>query len=164
MSTLNDVELRRIVRLLKKIAEMAEQTSLTGALSGGAIDALERYNLILTNLENKGIDLGGMFPPLPANASFDRVGVAANLLAAYLKEEEEERSLGAPNIVIGNLGSVSDLEKLKDLGKMIEENFPEWMRRKPAETGNTPTDKTEADTVKVEEQSIPMPDFTRSNA
>ena len=128
-------ELRRIRRLLKQIGEIAKEASLTGALSEGAADGVERYNLIVRHLEDRGVLSGPFFPPLPTDASFDRVGVACKLLESYLSEETEDKDKsrgggGGSVIHIGNLGNVADLDQLRDLGKIIRENLPEFLRDK----------------------------------
>jgi hypothetical protein len=129
---------------------MAEQASMTGALSAGAPDAVEKYNLIIAHLERLGLVSGPLFPPLPADASFDRVGVASKLLDGYLEDEDNGKQKGihgGPNIVIGNLPDLKELEKLKDLGKTIREHLPEWLRQGPEE--RRPSEASEEDTVKA---------------
>jgi hypothetical protein len=137
---------------------MAEHASLTGSLSAGAPDAVEKYNLLIAHLERLSLVSGPLFPPLPADASFDRVGVASKLLDGYLEgvlEDEEENGKhrgfsGGPNIVIGNLPDLKGLEKLKDLegylGKTIREHLPEWLRQSSEEKRAA----SEEDTVKAQ--------------
>jgi hypothetical protein len=142
--------------MLRQMYRMAEHASMTGALSAGAPDAVEKYNLLVAHLERLGLVSGPLFPPLPADASFDRVGVASKLLDGYLEgclEQEDESNArargfsGGPNIVIGNLPDLKELEKLKDLGKTIREHLPEWLRQGPEE--KRPSEASEADTVKA---------------
>ncbi|MDX1932538.1 MAG: hypothetical protein SFU56_08030 [Capsulimonadales bacterium] len=185
-------EIGRYRRLLKQISKIATEASMTGALSDGNPVAIEQYNRILERLSAKGFDPDGLFPPLPEDASFDRVGVAAEMLSAYLVEDEgESPATRLPNIVIGNLGSLSELEKLKDLGKQIRENLPEWMREKEAGDADRmraeadriqaeadrmraeadrlranarragASDDSEAETVRANPDAIPMPDLAR---
>jgi hypothetical protein len=161
----NRAEIRRIRRLLGQIYRMAEHASLSGALANGAPDAVEKYNLILRHLESKGYDVSVLFPPLPEDSSFDRVGVAARLLEGYLAEDAEERpgkhTSHGPQVVIGNM---SGLEELKDLGKTIRENIAEALSgagikvKVKAEGFHT---EGEPGPPKPEEGPTPMPDFSR---
>jgi hypothetical protein len=138
---------------------------MTGALASGAPDAVEKYNLILKHLESKGYDVSILFPPLPEDSSFDRVGVAARLLEGYLAEDAEDRpgkhGPHGPNVIIGN---VAGLEELKDLGKTIRENIAEALSgagvkiKVKAEGFHT---EGEPEPPKAEEAPTPMPDFSR---
>lgn len=165
MSNSVDPELGRIHRLLKQIYKISEHASLTGAFLNGGEDAREKYNLILAHLNKKGYDLELMFPPLPADASFERVGVAAKLLSAYITDEDAEKAQSAPNIIIGNLGSF----ELKDLDKVIRENMPSFKSSPVTVNTDSPTEESEAPTVKVTGATvnvttdpIPMPDIFKS--
>jgi hypothetical protein len=161
-------ELRPIRNMLRQMYRMAEHASMTGALSAGAPDAVEKYNLLIAHLERLGLVAGPLFPPLPEDASFDRVGVASKLLDGYLEghleEEENGRQRGfsgGPNIVIGNLPDLKELEKLKDLGKTIREHLPEWLRQGAEEkkaTAASEEDKVKAPpTPPTAAPSQPMP-------
>ncbi len=133
----NRSEIRRMRRLLREIAELAQHSSMTGSLSGGGPSAIRRYNAIVAHLEQKGITPPGFFQPVPEGASFDELGVESSLLAGYLKEVEAEADESMPppppggphgNVVIG-LGGLKELQELKEFGKMFRENFwTEWKR------------------------------------
>jgi hypothetical protein len=117
-------EVRRLRRLLKDIAELAQNASLTGSLQGGARTAARRYNQVVARLEQLGVASPGLFAPLAENVSFDEIGVEATLLAGYLKEDEAPVHPGhashnqhAPFInIVGPLGGMEGLGDLKDLG------------------------------------------------
>ncbi|MBC8101376.1 MAG: hypothetical protein H7Z41_02150 [Cytophagales bacterium] len=174
--SLNDesmTEVRRIRRMLKQMYRLAEHSSLTGALSGGAVDAVSQYNAILKRLGELAVVSGTLFPVLPEDASFDRLGVASRLLEGYLEEETPEtegRGAAGHNIVIGNIGG---LEDLKDLGRMVRENLPEFLRKRtssdaPEVPGEPPTPPTPPsgdpafpNAAAREEAPIPMPDLSR---
>jgi hypothetical protein len=134
-------EVRRLRRLIKDIAELAQHASLTGALQGGASTAARRYNRVVARLEEIGVASPGMFDPLPENTSFDEIGVEATLLAGYLKDDEGPARAGGGNgpasinIIGGTLGDLEGLEELKSLGRMIRENLPDWMRGRAAGGG-----------------------------
>jgi hypothetical protein len=168
-------ELRRVRRLLGQIYRMAEHASMTGALANGAPDAVEKYNLVLRHLESKGYDVSILFPPLPDDASFDRVGVAARLLEGYLAEDAEEPSHRhgrhgvhgphPPNVVIGNLHG---LEELKDLGKTIRDNIAEALsgagvKIKVKAEGSSTEDAQESPKAEENNSPTPMPDMSRQN-
>jgi hypothetical protein len=99
------------------------------------VDAVEQYNRILRRLEELKVISPAMFSPLPLDASFDRLGVVSKLMEGYLAEEvaepSRENSGGGHKIIIGNsMGDLSGLEELKDLGRVIRENLPDFLRRR----------------------------------
>src|SRR5437660_5774614 len=80
----HSAELRRIVRMLEKTASMAEHASLTGSMGGGKEVAVRSYNSVVDHLGSIGEIPTGLFPPLPADANLDSVGIASAQLAEYL--------------------------------------------------------------------------------
>jgi len=139
--TLNDdtrAEVRRLAKLLKGIADMAEGASISGSLSGGSTVAVRRYNAVVQRLAALDVIKPELFQPLAEGASFDEVGVESGLLARYLKDfdQDEERwgwknSWGPDNNVVVSLGGLKDLKDLndlRDLGRVIREQLPGWMR------------------------------------
>ena len=175
MSQTNEVtiEIRRLRRLLKRMYSLAEHSSLTGALSDGGVDAVAQYNLILTRLGELGILSQTLFPPLPPDASFDRLGVASKLLEGYLEEEVADSApMGAGNhIHIGNIGDIGAMEELKDLGRLVRENLPEFLRKRGPAMGSEETVASDpeqtAPTVQAVDEAprntapIPMPYLSR---
>ncbi|GAB4451939.1 MAG: hypothetical protein OHK0029_02000 [Armatimonadaceae bacterium] len=125
-------EVRRIRRLLRELNKLADNASLTGSLKNGASEAVEMYNMALNRLRELGIDATTLFRELPTDAGFDKVGVASRLLYSYLGDEDSEAAKrpGAPNIVIGNLSGLGELDKLRDLGQTIRENLRDFLREK----------------------------------
>jgi hypothetical protein len=134
-------EIRRIVGLLERTHRIARDATMTGALGGGKDYAARQFNAIVTDLSQRGIVLPGYFPPLSEEASLDEVGIACALLADYLKADlPDERGHegkgkhgqhGGFNIQIG------DIPELKNIGQVIRESLPEWMRA--AREGKQPT-------------------------
>ncbi len=128
------LEIRRMRRILKQMHRVAEHSSLTGALTEGATDAVTQYNLILTHLADRGVLSGiavSLFPPLPPDASFDRLGVASRLLEGYLEEEltgSAPVGNGQGDIIFSNHAG---LQEIQDLGRMVRENLPDFLRRRP---------------------------------
>jgi len=119
--------------MLKQMHSLATHSSLTGALAAGAVDAVAQYNQILERLTELGIISGNLFRPLPDDATFDRLGVASTLLEGYLLEEGDgDRSSGNKhgNVIIGNIGG---LDELKDLGRIIRDNLPDFIRKRAGE-------------------------------
>lgn len=131
--------IRKVRRMLREIHSLAEHASLSGAFEKeGALEAVRAYNLLLTHLGEQEVDLGGMFQPLPEAASFDRIGVASRLLRGYLEDEEDEGSSGkSVKIVVGKHGehaghiNLEELGKLKDIGAVIREHLPDFLRTPP---------------------------------
>jgi hypothetical protein len=143
--------------------QLAEHSSLTGSLTDGGRDVVEKYNLILDHLTAQGIELGPLFPRLPEDASFDRVGVAAKLLDGYLTEDEDVSrakhvSHGGPHVVIGN---VSGLEELKDLGKTIRENIAEALSGAGVKIKLKAEGFSSEETPEPAEKPTPMPDMSK---
>src|SRR5207249_2829174 len=93
----------------------------------------QQYNAVLRHLEQSGTVPSGFFPPLSEEATFDEVGVAAGQLAGYIDDngepegkKERERIYGSHNVSI-NVGGGKDL---KEIGELIREHLPEWLRGK----------------------------------
>jgi hypothetical protein len=122
------IEIRRLRRLLREIADLAQHSSLTGSLQNGAPSAVRRYNAVLSQLEQQGMVPDGLFQPLADGTGFDELGVESALLAGYLKEFTEDTPKPTPsnhNSPVFNIGmnGLKDLEALRDLGKVIREQF-----------------------------------------
>ncbi len=171
----NRAEIRRLRHLLREIAEVARHASLTGSLSDGARSAARRHNTVLKRLEQFGVLSPDLFQPLSEESSFDEIGVESSLLAGYLKEDAEERpdkaQRSSPNVIIGSLNGLQGLEELKDLGQVIRDHLPEWMRGQAAAKAERPEDEPEpprptppqpepARPAGPEPMAEPMPDFT----
>jgi hypothetical protein len=136
-------DIRRVRRMVGELYSLAEHASLTGAFrKEGAVEAVRIYNDVLTVLQSQGVELHGMFSPLPADASFDRIGVASRLLRGYLEDESDESNSGknkskGVKIVVGKHGehtghiNLEELGQLKDIGSVIREHLPEWLRSAP---------------------------------
>ena len=129
-------------------AEIRQGASLTGHLSDGAPSAIRRYNAVLQHLERLGAVTPGFFGPLAETAGYDELGVESKLLAGYIKEEESDAE-SLPhgpqgNLIIG-LGGLRELSELKDLGKMIREQLPAWVRGREAGAQETSQNAREGD-------------------
>ena len=81
----SDIHVRRLCGVLQQITQLAREASLTGSLDQGARSAAQQFNRILQIVEQKDIVLGGLFEPLPEEASFDQIGVAAAQLIGFLE-------------------------------------------------------------------------------
>jgi hypothetical protein len=138
---------------------------------------VQQYNRILKRLEELDVASLTLFPPLPDDACFDRLGVASKLLESYVADEPggDGRGVGggAANVIIGNIGGLDDL---KDLGRTIRENLPDFLRKyvpQPpdppaaagAPTGNSPchasTPTAAQPDAEPEDDPIPRPDLSR---
>ena len=113
-------EVRKIIRILREITELAEE----GAFPGGIQTSIKRYNAILRHLEGESEVLPvGLFLPLSEQegaVTFDHLGVECRLLIGYLeedsKDEEENRDTGkidfGPVIALAPFLERSDLKRL----------------------------------------------------
>jgi hypothetical protein len=108
------------LKVLAELGDLAENATLTGALSSGLPRAIERYNGILSQLIEHGTVPGGMFTPLPADASFGDLAVDARLVKAYIKEGNGNSGGGpfAPEkhliLRLAPFANSSDLRELVD--------------------------------------------------
>lgn len=129
-------ELRRLVALLDKTAKVAEHGSLTGSLNSGKAYAVRSYNSVRQHVVGKGEAPEGIFPPLPENSGLADVGIACAQLAEYLRA-------GLPEIPRPHKGGhkgaflkagegdvIISLGDLGDIGEMVRERLPEWIRGK----------------------------------
>jgi hypothetical protein len=125
--TMSPKEIRLIIRLLEKLRDTANHVSLTGGLADGESYARLQFNAILENLAQGGVSLPSYFPPVPPEATFGAIGIAADQTAAYLKEllEPEKEDAGG--------GSVFDRffagRDFAHIGEAIRGSMPEWMQR-----------------------------------
>src|SRR5579859_3493684 len=124
-------EIPRIRRLLSRIAEIAEQASLTGGFEQGVTTSVQHYNAALQRLQQLGVVSSDLFAPLAADSNFDVVGVASALLASYLDGEEEgANGPGASNRpghrynVVRNVGSDLSGAELRDLRDLLRQHLP----------------------------------------
>ena len=125
-------EIRRIAGLLSRMAELAEQSSLTGSLQQGVGQSVRQYNVSVQRLEQIGAVPAGFFAPLVAGATFDDVGVAAAQVAGYLGIPGEEGGSGTTyhgaKYMINNTngsGAEGELEELRELTRMLRARLPE---------------------------------------
>ncbi len=89
----NGNEIGSLRRMLREIADLAENASLTGGLSSGAPRAVQRYNAVLRQLVESGAVPKGIFEELNVETTdFGQHGVDARLLSSYLKGQENECS------------------------------------------------------------------------
>ena len=78
------VPLDRVLGLLDEIKQVAQTASMTGSLDGGARMLIAVYNKCLAAVADEAA-VGDLFPKLDAEAGMDEVGVAAALLAGYIR-------------------------------------------------------------------------------
>lgn len=125
-------ELRRLVALLDKTARVAEHGSLTGSLSSGKDYAIRSYNAILEHVTGTGQAPSALFPPLPENATLADVGIACAQLAEYLRAglPEEHRGSKRAFLKAGDEGLIISLGELGEIGELVRERLPDWLRGK----------------------------------
>jgi len=128
---------RGIIKLLKEIASMAEEASLTGSMEGGAARTVQRYNATLNTLRQKGVVPEGLFSALPENAAFGEVGVEAKMLVGYLKGVDDGGDDDEPHKHKNKRGDLSILTRLapfvdsKDLRDLISQYSTQNMTLDP---------------------------------
>src|SRR5690242_2797558 len=153
----NHTELRRVVRMLERTVKMAEGASLTGAMSGGREFAVRSYNATVEHLTNTGEVPPGLFAPLPEDANLDAVGIASAQLAEYLgaglPEQADSKGKGGP--IIGGDGVVISLGGLGEIGELVRDHLPEWLRGRRSQP--EPTEKQPEQTEASGTQSAAGP-------
>jgi hypothetical protein len=127
----NEIELRRIVRMLDKTVEMAQEAEMTGSLAERSTAAVRSYNTTVKHLSGLGQISTALFAPLPDDANLTDVAMSSAQLAEYLRgglpDDTQERPEGAKierNFTIGNLnlgGGDKD-----ELSQMIRDHLAEW--------------------------------------
>jgi len=124
-------EIRRIRRLLRETVKLAEHASLTGSLEKGGRIAIRQYNHIREHLQEIGAIPEELFQGLDEDeTSFDELGIVCGMLEGYLEEDEEILNEGknkSAKVQVGMVG-VKDLEDLKEIGKVIREGLPNFLR------------------------------------
>jgi len=129
-------ELRRLVALLDKTAKVAEHGSLTGSLNSGKAYAVRSYNSIRQHVVTTGEAPESLFPALPENAGLADVGIACAQLAEYLRAglpEPPRAHKGSHKgafLKAGEGDVIISLGDLGDIGEMVRERLPEWLRGK----------------------------------
>jgi hypothetical protein len=138
-SNQNQLELRKIRRLLQETIRLAEKASMTGSLEGGGRMAIRQYNRIRDYLEENDFIPNDLFQGLDEdNTTFDELGVVTSMLDGYLADEPvpvhpvPPPPPGGPSFSM-NFGHQKELEELRALGELIRENMPEWLRARQEE-------------------------------
>jgi hypothetical protein len=80
-----------MLRLLREIASLCEEASLTGSLEGGARSTAHRYNAILQYFEKDGTAPRGFFQPLGEGSEYAEIGVESRMLLAYVDENGKNK-------------------------------------------------------------------------
>lgn len=124
-----------IIRLLKEIAELAQEATLTGSMEGGTVRTIQRYNATLATLQERGTVPKGLFAPLPETANYGEVGVEAKMLVGFLKGEgNDDEGHHKPK---GGRADISILTRLApfvdshDLGALIAQYSAQNMSLDP---------------------------------
>ena len=117
--------------MLKEIADLSENASLTGSLSGGASHTARRFNSCLRQLRTMGAVPDGMFDEIPEEtAQFAQIGVDARLLASYIRDQGHENDEGRrrhkhedANILV----RLAPFVRGEDLAKMIRQKLADGL-------------------------------------
>ena len=95
MNQENDIQSCR--RLLTEIAEMCEDASMTGSLSGGNRRTAHRFNTLLNRLVETGDLPAGLFETVPEDSTYAEIGVEARMLSSYFKSNKDKERRGDDN-------------------------------------------------------------------
>lgn len=107
-------------RMLREIADLAENASLTGGLASGAPRAVQRYNAILRQLVESGDLPRGIFEELdPETTDFGQLGVDSRLLASYLKGKGDGNGNSDASILV----RLAPFVRGEDLAAMVKEHL-----------------------------------------
>lgn len=161
-------EVRRLARMLVSISKMAREASLTGQLKNGKGMAIRQYNAIWERLNELGVISGRLFEPVSEAASFDEVGVAAAQLADFLREDDEEEQRrrwrhggGVFEASPGHVKIVGFPGNISDLGDILREYLPDFIKQKVASAFRVEVKKEGAETCAgtepVQAQAPPPP-------
>ncbi|MBW3624662.1 MAG: hypothetical protein KY468_14750 [Armatimonadetes bacterium] len=159
-------EIRRIRSVLKEITGYAEHASLTGAMQGGARQAVRQYNAIVGHLRETNAIPSYLLVELEADASPDEVGVAARMLSGYLRADEEpshgrhgrhaSHGQHPPHPSFPGLPDLPDIQEMKEIGQRVRaqlEQLPEWIKGRipppPPAPGAPPTPDAPADGIQA---------------
>ena len=138
-------EIRRIFHLVESTAKIAKEATLTGMLKGGEKRCIKQFNNALNRLIEIDIVPEGLFDPLEEEAEFSEVGVACYHLAGFLKSDLDDFEISQKKmdkekikkIIVGNIG------ELKDLGEVIRQAMPDFLKDAWKETKKGDSSKTE---------------------
>ena len=119
-------QIPKITRLLDSLIQMAEDETMTGALSSGAETAVRRYNAIVSTLQDEDVIPDGLFEGLPRDASFGSLGVEAKLLRSFLDDGESTGGPAAPGKDRANqnlefLAGIAPFARREDLGAAVRD-------------------------------------------
>jgi hypothetical protein len=86
----DEMDLRKIRKLLRETTRLAERASMTGSLQGGGRIAIRQYNAIRDHLQDTGVIPDDLFQELDEDeATFDELGVVTGMLESYLEDDSE---------------------------------------------------------------------------
>lgn len=120
----NKREIRRMLRLLRQMAGLAEHVEQTGSFESGVRNSVKRYNSIVEHLEDNGVLPEEMFPKLEEEADFGQLGAEATLLADYLNDMiEEEEPHRKPGLDLGPVIALAPFLGQSELKKIVRAHF-----------------------------------------
>ena len=130
---LEEKELRTIVQMLDATTKTADHLRMTHSdVDQRSPAGVRHYNSIVKRLEDTDTIPKDLFSPLEEDASFVDLGMCCEQVAAYLRGMIEEPAEGKKAVTPQIMGPVSikvgDLGNLKDLGQLIRQAMPSWIR------------------------------------
>ena len=121
-------ELRAIIQMLGATTRMADHLRITHDLDQKSEAGVCQYNSIVKRLKDTDTIPESMFAPLKEDAPFVDLGMCCEQLSAYLKGMVGEPAEGKKHDAPGNIGVVNIGGNLKELGDLIRQAMPAWIR------------------------------------
>ena len=125
-------ELKTIIRMLEATTRTAEHLRMTGGEDRQSAAGVRQYNAVVKRLKDTDTIPEDMFAPLEEDASFIDLGMCCGQLGAYLggmvEEPAREKKAEAPRIQGPVSIKIGDLRNLKDLGELMRQAMPSWLR------------------------------------
>ena len=111
-------KLESALGILREIADICDHVSLTGSLKDGRDAVLTRYNHTLNHLVENGVVDKALFQALPADASFDRIGVESRMLRAAVKQHRAPESSDG-DFDINTIQALAPFARGEDIARLI---------------------------------------------
>lgn len=121
-------EINRMLRLLRRMAELSEHVEQTGSFEGAAQNSIRRYNAIVEHLESEEILHEDLFPRLDEDSDFAHLGAESSLLANYLEDlledehneaKEETKKFGVKSFDKAMLVALAPFLGARELKKIL---------------------------------------------
>jgi hypothetical protein len=116
------MDIKVAASMLRELAELAHEASLTGALSGGEGRAVRRYNQLISQLSEQGDLPAGLFAPLADDETFAAIALEARLAASSFDKQDRPHHADGDLNMITRLAPFVSSDDLRDLIKSANED------------------------------------------